>query len=260
MAVNYGSLPFEEQIRFFRQKVQLPTRTWTDIYAAEHEVAFMVAGATKADLVLDFYNAIDKAISVGTTLEQFRKDFDAIVEEHGWSYKGGRNWRTRVIYDTNLRTSYAAGRQQQMKAVAASRPYWRYRHSDAVEHPREEHLAWDGLVLRQDDDWWKTHFPPNGWGCQCFVETLAERDMSKLGKDGPDEAPPIQWEEKTVGATGPNPRTVLVPQGIDPGFEYEPGSVDRSAQLREELERKAEAMPAGIREAFLAELANRGDG
>ena len=99
---------------------------------------------------------------------------------------GGRDWRTRVIYETNLRSSYAAGRYRQMKDVAERRPYWRYRHSDVSENPREEHLGWDGLVLRHDDPWWDTHYPANGWGCKCFVETLADRDLRRLGKSGPD--------------------------------------------------------------------------
>lgn len=250
MAERYGSLPFEEQIRFFRQKVSLPTRAWTDIWQAQHDHAFVVAGATRRALLEDVRNAVDQAISDGGTLAEFRKSFDATVERYGWNYKGGRNWRTRVIYDTNLRTSYAAGRLAQMKAVAASRPYWRYRHSDAVEHPRPQHLAWDGLVLAADDPWWKSHYPPNGWGCQCFVETLAERDMQKLGKDGPDEAPPIQWEEKTVGTQGPTPRIVRTPAGIDPGFGYQPGDswMDAMAppQLDGELMPSASSAPADL--------------
>ncbi|MFZ1326805.1 MAG: hypothetical protein WAT67_12445, partial [Candidatus Contendobacter sp.] len=62
-----------------------------------------------------------------------------------------RAWRARVIYETNLQTSYAAGRYQQMKAIAGKRPYWRYRHNDAVVHPREEHLAWDGKMRAQKE-------------------------------------------------------------------------------------------------------------
>lgn len=217
-AVEYGGLTFRQQAEFFRQKLRLPTQSWTDIWEGMHARAFVVAGATKDELLADFQSAIGKAIEQGTTLTEFRKDFDRIVTEHGWSYNGSRGWRSRVIYETNLRTSYAAGRYAQMKTVADTRPFWRYRHSDAVETPRPEHLAWDGLVLAADDPWWQTHYPPNGWGCQCYVETLAERDLERLGKDGPDEAPPIEWEQKTVGTRGPSPRTVDVPKGIDPGF------------------------------------------
>ena len=107
--VAYGSLPFREMIEFFRRKLNMPTQAWTDVYAAEHEWAFVVAGANRDAIVRDFREAVEKAIAEGTTLEEFRRDFDAIVARYGWDYNGGRDWRTRVIYETNLNTSYAAG-------------------------------------------------------------------------------------------------------------------------------------------------------
>ena len=218
---RHTRLPFTEQVAFFRSKLNLPTQTWTDLWHDQHDRAFVVAGAAHADLVADLRGAVDQAIAEGTTLETFRRDFDGLVAKHGWSYKGGRNWRTEVIYATNLRTSYAAGRYQQMLDGVDRRPYWRYRHSEASEHPRDDHLAWDGLVLRHDDPWWDTHYPPNGWGCKCFVDALNDRDLERLGKSGPDTAPPIRTV--TVGAKGPSPRTVTVPEGIDPGWAYAPG-------------------------------------
>lgn len=186
----------------------------------------MVAGAAKAGLLNDLRRAVDGAITQGETLRQFQAQFDNAVAEHEWDYNGGRDWRTRVIYDTNLNTSYAAGRYQQMQTVKADRPWWRYRHSEAVTEPREAHLAWDGLVLHADDPWWTTHYPPNGWGCQCYVETLSDEDLARLGKDGPDSAPDKDIKQMLVGQAVP--REVSVPQGIDPGFAYAPG---RSTQL-----------------------------
>ena len=222
-AARHTQLPFAEQVTFFRSKLDLPTSTWTDLLHEQHDRAFSVAGAAHADLVSDLRGAVDQAIAEGTTLATFRRDFDAIVAKHGWSYNGGRDWRTEVIYATNLRTSYAAGRYRQLKDGAERRPYWRYRHSDASEHPRHDHLAWDGLVLRHDDPWWDTHYPPNGWGCKCFVDALNARDLKRLGKSGPDTAPPIRTRTVTVGAQGPSPRTLTVPEGIDPGWAYAPG-------------------------------------
>lgn len=233
MAVNYGNLPFAEQIEFFRRKLNLPSESWTQLFQEGHDHGFVVAGANRDDLVADFRAAVDKAISQGTTLEEFRRDFDRIVATHGWSYNGGRGWRSRVIYDTNLRTSYAAGRYHQLQAVKARRPYWRYRHSIGVQDPRPQHLAWDGLILRHDDPWLQTHYPPNGWGCRCYIESLAERDLKRLGKNGPDTAPPIVYETRTIGTQGPAPRTVQVPDGIDPGFAYAPGATAWGKSLSE---------------------------
>lgn len=232
MALKATSLQFAEQNQFFRRKLNLPTNAWTDIYTRDHDYAFVVAGANRDDLVQDFRQAVEKAIADGTTLEEFRKDFDRIVAKYGWSYRGGRNWRSRVIYETNMRSSYMAGRLEQLMAVREERPYWQYLHSDAVEHPRPEHESWNGLILRWDDPWWQYHFPINAWGCQCSVRALSEDDLRRMGKTGPDEAPPIVWQTRTIGQNSPDgPRVVEVPQGIDPGFEYMPGQARLESEV-----------------------------
>jgi uncharacterized protein with gpF-like domain len=162
---KYGSLPFAEQIDFFKQKVNLPTESWTDLWQGMHARAFVVAGAMREGLLIDLRGAVDKAINKGTTLAEFRKDFDALVEKNGWTYNGGRNWRTQVIYDTNLRQSYNTGREKQMAdpELRKLRPYGLYKHGDSIV-PRPEHLAWNNTVLPLDDPWWATHTPSNGWG------------------------------------------------------------------------------------------------
>lgn len=232
MAVSATSLPFQEQNEFLRRKLNLPTNGWTDVYGREHDYAFTVAGANRDELVADFHQAVQRAIEGGTTLEDFRKDFDRIVARHGWSYNGGRNWRSRVIYETNMRSSYMAGRYEQLMAVREQRPYWQYLHSDAVEYPRPEHEAWNGMILRWDDPWWQYHFPVNAWGCQCSVRALSEDDLVRLGKTGPDTAPPIVFEQRTIGQRSPQgPRTVSVPVGIDPGFEHIPGRSRLESQV-----------------------------
>ncbi|MBN3968538.1 hypothetical protein IMW75_25120 [Pseudomonas gregormendelii] len=224
MAVSHGSLPFKEQIDYFRGKTNVPTRVWTDIYNVEHDWAFVVAGTTKHNLLADMRGAVEKAITSGQTLEQFRAGFDQVVNKHGWEYNGGRGWRTRVIYETNLRQSYNAGREAQMAdpELRKRRPFGLYRHGDSA-NPRPQHLAWNGTVLPLDDSWWSTHSPQNGWGCKCKKFMVSQRDIDRQGlKVGP--APEIEYENRTIGVNSPNgARTVRVPKGIDPGFDFAPG-------------------------------------
>lgn len=220
-----GRLPFREQIDYFKQKVRLPTSSWTDLWQGQHARAFVVAGAAKDGLLVDLQQAVQSAIEDGTTLQTFRKAFDQAVATYGWAYNGGRNWRTRVIYDTNLRTSYQAGRFQQLQDAGDAFPNWKYVHVDPSleQEPRPEHLAWNGLVLSADDPFWKTHYPPNGWGCQCTVDGVSRRELKKMGKSGPDQAPKVEYETVTVGTRGPTPRTVETPKGVDPGWGYNVG-------------------------------------
>ncbi|BBF84516.1 phage virion morphogenesis protein [Aquitalea magnusonii] len=214
--------PWQTQLDYFQQKLNLPTEKWTDIMKAQHDRSFVVAGAMTCDLLEDLRQAVGKAIEGGSTLADFRRDFDQIVATHGWDFKGGRNWRTRVIYQTNLQTSYAAGRYQQLTDpdMLKVRPYWRYVHSDSVMRPRPQHQAWNGLILRADDPWWNVHYPPNGWGCQCTVRAVSLQELrDKYGKTGPDTAPVIQTRrvEQDDGSV------VYVPDGIDFGWDYAPG-------------------------------------
>lgn len=240
---SYGSVPFEQQLAFFRRKLNMPTTHWTDIYSSEHDWAFMVAGVTRDTMLADFRTAIEKVIADGGTLEQFRKDFDRIVAENGWDYNGGREWRSRTIYETNLFSSYNAGRYEQLQAQTAALPYWRYKHSDAVENPREDHLKWNNLVLRADDPWWKIYYPSNGWGCQCYVEGVSEEELKALGKSGPDKAPAVKMLQREIGKRHPDgPRIVEVPEGIDPGFEHAPGRSRLDSAVPPELSEPPKGM------------------
>jgi hypothetical protein len=227
-SAEYMDLPFDEAIDYFRQKVKLPTRTWKDLWQGMHARSFVVAGAMKTELLEDLYAAVDKGISQGTTLAEFRKDFDALVDRHGWKYKGGKGWRTGVIFNTNLATAYAAGQHAQMTDpdVLKARPYLRYVASSSA-NPRPEHMQWYNTILPADDPWWNTHRPPNGWGCKCGVVNHSAREVERLKKEeaGGDrpiktEAPEIEhyeWTDKTTG------KVHQVPKGIDPGWDYNVG-------------------------------------
>lgn len=234
------SLPFAEQIAYFRQKINLPTASYLDIYGNAHDYAFVVAGAHTQEIMTDFRHALDDVIEQGGTLEGFRKRFDEIVKKHSWDYNGGRNWRTRIIYDTNLYASYNHGRYQQQKELADVLPYWEYEHNDSA-HPRPHHQAWDGLVLRADDPWWDTHYPTRAYGCHCTVKALDEVDLSVQGKQI-QQAPEVVWEEKLIGQRSGQPRLVRVPQGVDPSFEH-PKRLVPVHQVDKVLMQKLESAP-----------------
>ena len=223
---SFERLPFQEANEFFARKIHLPSSGWSDIWQEQHSHGFIVAGATSDSLLNDFYNALKKVRDEGGRYEDWRKHFEEITKRHGWAYNGTPGWRSRVIYDTNMTQAYNAGRWKQIQEVKHLRPYLRYVHT-SIEHPRLDHLALDGLILEADDPFWDTYMPQNGWGCKCRVDSLsrteAGREWEASGKDGPDTAPEIEWEERVVGARGSNQQTVLVPKGIDPGFAYNPG-------------------------------------
>lgn len=227
--------PFNEQVAAFRARLGdlVPTSRWDDISGAAHDRAFMIAGAMKADLLADLAGAVDSAIAEGTGLEAFRARFREIVSErgwHGWTGEGtrrGEAWRTRVIYRTNAATTYAAGRWAQL--MEGGFPLLVYRHGGSRE-PRPQHLAWDGLTLPPDHEFWASHAPPNGWGCSCYVVgARSEAAAARLG-GRPDVTLPPGWNRA-------DPRTGA-PAGIDRGWNHAPGAsaVETILDLRGKLD------------------------
>ena len=217
--VNIGSVPFQEAIDFFKSKLNLETRFWDDLVGKVNAKAFTVAGATKTDLLSDLREAVDLAITEGQSIGQFRKNFDEAVSRHGWNYKGKRSWRTRVIYDTNMRSAQMAGRWQQIQRVKERRPFIQYQ-TAGDQRVRPQHRAWAGIVLAIDDDWWSTHYPPNGWGCRCRVRSLSLRQIGKEKLDI-NQAPAIKTTERINKQTGEVHGRV--PLGIDVGWDYNVG-------------------------------------
>ena len=241
-SVGFGA-PFAEQLAFFRRKLNLPTEAWDDIQRAAHDRAFIVAGAAKADLLADLRQAVDSTMASGGGLGEFRQKFRAVVASNGWTgwtgegSAAGEAWRTRVIYQTNMSTSYAAGRWRQLNepGFAELMPWWRYVHADGQLHPRPLHLAWNGITLPREHAFWKTHFAPNGWGCRCEIRAVAAPAA------GDKTAPPEGWDAI-------DPKTGE-PVGIDKGFGYAPGA-NADTSLRQIVQDKLISYPDAITTAL----------
>lgn len=244
--------PFTEQVAFFRRKLGnlVPTERWDDMLRETHDDGFMVAGAAKADLLADLAAAVDKAIAEGRGIEEFRRDFDAIVRRHGWTgWTGqgsvkGEAWRVKTILRTNSYTSYAAGRLAQLRA--SNFKVWIYRHGGSLE-PRLQHLAWDGMMLPPDHPFWDTHYPPSDWGCSCYVVGAHSNAAARRMGGKPDKKLPDDWQVR-------DPRTGA-PRGIGRGWDYAPGA---------SVSDKVAAMAAKVRhwdyqiaKAFMGELTPR---
>lgn len=236
MTVSPFGLAPDDAIRWFREKGYALTFDWRDMWNEQHARAFSLAKMTQLDLLADVRAAIDKALANGGTLREFRKELTPLLQAKGWwgvqkvvdpktglevDAQLGSPRRLRTIYETNLRTALAAGRWERIQRTAQARPYLRYVAIDDGR-ARREHLAWNGLILPWDHPWWRTHAPPNGWGCRCKLQQLSERDMQRLGytpsSDAPNEGTVLYENTRTGEKT-------RVPKGIDPGFAYNPGEV-----------------------------------
>lgn len=241
--------PFAEQIAYFRNKLGnlVPTRRWDDMQGEAHDTGFMVAGAMQADLLTDLAAAVDKVMSEGRGIEEFRKDFRAIVAKNGWTgwtgegSVGGEAWRVKTILRTNAYTSYSAGRHAQL--VQGEFPIWVYRHGGSVE-PRVVHLSYNGVALPPSHEFWVIFYPPSDWGCSCYVVgARSQAGIRRLGGD-PDKKLPANWNRT-------DPRTGA-PIGVGRGWNYAPGA--SVAQTVNALAGKVRSWDYGVAKAFMSAL------
>lgn len=222
-AAEAFSMPMREAVRYLQGKVNMPTRRWTDIDGPGHARAFAVAGVQADDLLAGIKAELLKAIEAGQTLDQFRAGIEPMMDRLGWRQRGRayEAWRTRLVYQANLNSAYAAGRYAQMTDpdTLEALPFWVYRHSGKRDF-RPEHKSWDGKVLEASDPWWRRHYPPNGWGCGCWAEPISRRDLRLMGKPGPDPTPRDGTRPWINPGTGERRQ---VPVGIDPGWDHNHG-------------------------------------
>jgi len=200
----------------------VPTGSWLEVWQQQHSSQFTVAQSAGYDILGDIGSALDDALKNGTLFDDFAKELTPILQEKGW-WGGdlGSLRRLAIIFDTNMRMSYSAGRWARIDANKADLPYLMYDHTTSL-HPRAEHLLWDGITLPVDHPWWLTHYPPNGWGCKCGVIALTQSQVDRMSAAGEisTEAPETLWRTFVNAVTG---QTERVPAGIDPGFGYNVG-------------------------------------
>jgi len=209
---------FSEAIDYLQGKLPEASMRWDDLAGPVHGKVFTVAGATSASLAGEIQAALQEALTQGTTITAFRKQFDQIVTKHGWTYRGSRGWRTSVIFDTNMRSAHMAGRWAQLQENKDQRPYLQYRTAgDARVRP--QHRAWNDKIYPVDDSFWQTYYPPNGWGCRCTIRSYSQREMDRKGLSV-SESMPMKTRDVI---TRDGVVTDRVPVGIDPGWDHNVG-------------------------------------
>ena len=226
-----GPVP-AEALEFFRARDLRVGFDYRDVSGAEHAMAFTVAKAVQLDILDDIRTALDGALATGTTYQTFRSQLEPILRQAGWwgvtevvdprtgdprTAQLGSPRRLKTIFRANMRAARAAGQWARIRRTGNTHPYLLYQLGPSKEH-RAEHAGWNGTLLRADDPWWNDHFPPNGWGCNCWVRQVSRVEAERLG--GESAAPPRQPVEWT------NPRTgeiMSVDTGLDPAWASNPG-------------------------------------
>jgi len=228
---DFAGLVDKAAFGHFKAKKILPGFSHYDVWLYQHSLAFTVAKMMDADMLAEVKDAIEAAQQNGTAFADFKKRLKPYLMAKGWwgeqimtdpldgepkLVRLGSTRRLKTIFDTNMRTAFAAGQWQRIQANKKALPYLRYNKS-ASGHPRDGHKRYYGLVLPVDHDIWKVIFPPNGYGCKCSVSALTKRQAEEEGIGG---EPDVEMVEFTNPRTG---KTVLIPNDITPSFAHNHG-------------------------------------
>lgn len=263
--------PAQAVAAFERRGLLQPAFSWQDVWQEEHARAFTVAKMMRTDLLATVYEEVGRAVREGRSFAEFESALTPTLQRAGWwgvrqvrdpatgelvQAQLGSPTRLQLIYDVNLRQSYAAGRWARIERQRRVNPLIVYR-TMRDARVRALHRPWDGVALPVGHEWWNTHYPPNGWRCRCTAYGIDERGVQRLEDSGVPvkrRAPPSQMVQFTNRRTG---EVVNVPRGIDPGFAYNPGKAGLAARATEQLTQKV----AQLREpapAIARELARQG--
>lgn len=286
-----GPVP-QDALDFFRAKDLRPSFSYEDVWAQEHAHAFTVAKMTKLDLLEDTRASLDAALAEGKTFRQWSNEIRPQMQAKGWwgvkeqidpktglpeRVQLGSPRRLKTIYRANMRSARAAGQWQRIQRTKESRPYLVYLLGPSEEH-RAEHVDLQGLTLPVDDPTWSEIYPPNGYGCKCYVNQIDKATRDRYAEDGVPDAtaaqemdpetgqPTGRRVERRVAAKTERPElarrryvnkrtgeTQYAPEGVHPAWANNSGQA-RVRVIRESLSRKLETADQQLARAAVTDV------
>lgn len=280
--IRKGFAPPAEVTGFFDRKTATPAFSWADVWAEEHAYKFTVAKAVELDVLNAFRGTIAQAIAEGKGFDNWKPLIEKELTKLGWwqprmvadptgiqpermvNFSSDR--RLKTIFWSNMNSARAAGQWERAQRSKKTLPYVLYLRTTSGD-PRPEHLLWVGTILPIDHPFWKTHWPPNGWLCKCQVRMISAREAERLlgtdrvyGRDAdgneirirytdqvPDLGPDLEYRNRRTGEVS------MVPPGIDPGWQTNPG-LARASTLIQNLETKLAVADPGDAVRVLKDL------
>jgi len=223
----------EEAIAWFQARVPLTREEWDTLTAQVRRKAFTVSGVALLDVVAEVWESLTKALEDGTP---YREWADGIRNrlEAAWGRRNGQ--RVETIFRTNVQMAYQSGRWAQLQdpEVQKTHPYLMY---DAVLDSRTTEIcrARNGTVLRANDPWWASNWPPLHFNCRSGVRPLTEAEASRREIGRPNTIPP----QKGFGSA---------PES----WEWSPEPEDYPLELLAAFKGRPYGDPEQIRKSYLA--------
>lgn len=244
--------PPKEAVNYLNAKGYKTSFNWRDTWGEEHAHAFTVAKAMEHDVLRDIRSQVERAIQDGITLEEFKSTLTPRLQKMGWWGKKkirdpktgelvlsqlGSPRRLDVIYWANTRSAYAAGQWERVQRTKNMLPYLVYELGPSEHHrPHHVDIANAPTILPVDHSYWDTHYPPNGFGCECRLGQITKREADGMG--GVSAEPKVELRAYENRRTG---EVTNIPVGIDAGWHTNPGKA-RAKTLMQGLQMRISEM------------------
>jgi len=169
-------VPFVEASDYFAGKLPLTVEEVAAIGDWSKALGFTVATVTKGLVLQGILDATQSAIDDGLTFADFQDSLRDIMDVQGWA--GLTPWHAETVLRTNTQSAYGRGRWNQQLAQRDDFPFLQY---ITGSRARRTHAALNLLVYAISDAFWKKHYPPWEFNCNCAAESLTTEEAQALG-------------------------------------------------------------------------------
>ena len=198
--------PFERGVSFI-ERTQGP-EFLERMRAAYGPEAFTLIKGLEAKAEVALRRDVVRLVSEGAPTARAIKELSATLDKLGVTPRNA--YAVESAYRTQAQLAFNAGRWEADQDPAVQEILWGYEYvTVGDDRVRPEHAELDGTKLPKDDPFWKTFWPPNGYGCRCQALPVFDDEAPERR-----EAPP---DAKTA-----------------PGFDFNPGVAQETPALVQE--------------------------
>lgn len=204
------------QRNFIETRVNLPTAKSSreiarDVPPGIRAGSFFSSRISQAH-VADYYRStLDDYLKGGISRDECRNRMRRFARQHGLDDGSnaltniGSTSRLNLIIDQNAKMAKAVGTYERMYSPGhlEAFPYVIYRASVRSKKPRASHQKYDGMIIRKDDPWLRTHTPPWEFNCTCELEECSEKRAGKGKVKTPTPPDQVKLESRSGFAFDP---------------------------------------------------------
>lgn len=186
----FATRPMPDARKQFEQREPVTRDVYDSMTDAARRRSVTVAGAATNEVVRTVQRELVRQVNEGADLREFSRRVVPRLEAAGWTPQNSSH--AENVLRTNVGSAYNAGRARQMSqpTVLRFRSYWQIvTVNDGPPRQRATHQAAHLVVLRADDPFWLTAYPPFGYQCRCRVRSLSNREGEPLLGSPPRDLP-----------------------------------------------------------------------